>query len=257
MFAKFEPTKIYTALFMLVITIIVLFFHSPFLIFSVLGILFIIGFIEAYKLYVKQTAGIFFISLAVISWLSIYALESMGFIFVVLVVLASIQSYTKKGSIQQAMPFIYPAIPFCFLYFLYIDYSIFALVWLVVIVALTDSFAYFGGRSFGGKFFANKVFCQTSPNKTKEGVLIGVLVSTFISTIVGLGLCGFFSALFISFVVSVASVFGDLYESYLKRRADVKDSGSLFPGHGGVLDRLDGYFFGGIILYFLLNVLKG
>ena len=257
MFVKFEPTKIYTALFMLVVTIIVLFFHNPFLLFSVFGILFIIGFAEAYRLYVKKTAGIFVLLLAVISWLSMYILKSIEFIFVVLIVLASIQSYTKRGTIQQAMPFIYPTIPFCFLYFLYIDYSVFALVWLIVIVALTDSFAYFGGRSFGGKFFSNKVFCQTSPNKTKEGVLIGVMVATFISTIVGLGLCGFALSLFISFIVSVASVFGDLYESYLKRCADVKDSGSLFPGHGGVLDRLDGYFFGGIVLYFLLNTLKG
>ena len=47
----------------------------------------------------------------------------------------------------------------------------------------------------------------------------------------------------------------DLYESYLKRQAGVKDSGKLFPGHGGMLDRLDGYFFGGIILYISLTLL--
>jgi phosphatidate cytidylyltransferase len=56
-------------------------------------------------------------------------------------------------------------------------------------------------------------------------------------------------ALVLSFLVSFFSVFGDLFESYLKRKADLKDSGNIFPGHGGILDRLDGYMFGVIMLY--------
>jgi len=53
--------------------------------------------------------------------------------------------------------------------------------------------------------------------------------------------------------VAMSSVFGDLIESYLKRRADVKDSGNILPGHGGVLDRIDGYLFGSIIMLVLLR----
>jgi phosphatidate cytidylyltransferase len=56
-------------------------------------------------------------------------------------------------------------------------------------------------------------------------------------------------------VVAVASVFGDLFESYLKREADVKDSGDILPGHGGILDRTDGYLFGGVIMLVLLRLL--
>ena len=51
----------------------------------------------------------------------------------------------------------------------------------------------------------------------------------------------------------VAAIFGDLFESYLKREAGVKDSGTLFPGHGGMLDRLDGYLFGGVVMVILLR----
>ena len=61
-------------------------------------------------------------------------------------------------------------------------------------------------------------------------------------------------ALFIALIVATASVFGDLFESYLKWEADVKDSGSILPGHGGILDRTDGYLFGGVIMLILLRL---
>ena len=63
----------------------------------------------------------------------------------------------------------------------------------------------------------------------------------------------FFLAVVVSALTSAASVFGDLFESLLKREADVKDSGNLFPGHGGMLDRLDGYLFGVVIMVILLR----
>lgn len=108
----------------------------------------------------------------------------------------------------------------------------------------------------GGKLFQNSAFCPTSPNKTKEGVLVGVCVATLVGTMIGLGVCGFFTSLILTFIASFVSVFGDLYESYLKRTAGVKDSGTIFPGHGGILDRLDGYFFAVIVLYMLLRIVK-
>lgn len=87
-------------------------------------------------------------------------------------------------------------------------------------------------------------------------MLVGVGIATLIGSLIGLGVCGFFTSLILTFITSITSVFGDLYESYLKRKAGVKDSGSILPGHGGILDRLDGYFFAVIILYTLLQIIN-
>lgn len=251
-----EPARLYTAGLILLAILLVVLFHHPLLLWAVLGVTFIIGFYEAYKLYNKTTPNALFLISALLVWLSLYLLESPAGVFVILVFLGAYQSYTKKGKVEQMLPFIYPTIPFIFLYLLYLEDSINAIIWLIIIVGLTDSFAYFGGRILGSKLFANSAFCPTSPNKTKEGVLVGVGIATLIGSLVGLGVCGFFTSFILTLITSLTSVFGDLYESYLKRQAGVKDSGSILPGHGGILDRLDGYFFAVIILYTLLRIVK-
>ncbi len=249
-----EPRRFYTAFFMLVAVVLIVIFHTPFLLWLTLGCAFIIGFYEAYKLYNKTTPPLSLTTLAILSWCGVYFYENALPLFVSLVLLGAYQGYTKKGKLEQMMPFIYPSIPFVFLYLLYLDDSINAIIWLLFIVGLTDTFAYIGGKIIGGQLFKNSAFCPTSPNKTKEGVLIGIVMATLFGSLVGLGVCGFFTSLFLSFIASFVSVFGDLYESFLKRSAEVKDSGNLFPGHGGILDRLDGYFFSVIVLYALLRI---
>lgn len=123
-----------------------------------------------------------------------------------------------------------------------------SLLWLLVVVAGADVGAYFVGRSIG-----KTQFCSTSPNKTIEGVIGGVVVAAILGSIFSIETFGLATALLISLVVAVASVFGDLFESYLKREANVKDSGNILPGHGGILDRTDGYLFAGIIMLVLLK----
>lgn len=111
--------------------------------------------------------------------------------------------------------------------------------WVLFVLALVwsaDTGAFFAGRYFGKVPLAPRV----SPKKTWEGVLGGLLLATVVAYVGGrwLGMSGFS---FISLCIAAAaiSVVGDLTESMLKRAAGIKDSGSLFPGHGGMLDRID------------------
>jgi phosphatidate cytidylyltransferase len=119
-----------------------------------------------------------------------------------------------------------------------------------VLVALTivwaaDSGAYFAGRHFGGKLFGSrKLAPRISPNKTLEGLLggllAGVAVGLLFTTFTYLSLAQVPAFIVVALATVLFSVVGDLFESLLKRHVGAKDSGKLIPGHGGILDRLDG-----------------
>jgi len=107
-----------------------------------------------------------------------------------------------------------------------------------------DSGAYFAGRAFGGKLFrGRKLAPRISPNKTIEGLLggiaAGVLVALAMAPLAGATLPELPLVAAAAAATVLFSVVGDLFESLLKRHVGVKDSGTLIPGHGGVLDRLD------------------
>lgn len=113
------------------------------------------------------------------------------------------------------------------------------LMYVFLLVWCADSGAYFVGRKFG----KHKLAPNVSPNKSIEGLFGGLVASGVITVIIGnyLQLSGIslFLFLLLSWLTVLASVLGDLFESMLKRRAGIKDSGSILPGHGGVLDRID------------------
>jgi phosphatidate cytidylyltransferase len=110
------------------------------------------------------------------------------------------------------------------------------LIWVFLVVWSTDIGAFFAGRAIGGPKLAPAI----SPNKTIAG-LIGGVISAIVLAGVWVSLAELPSALYwLAAPFAVAAQAGDLFESALKRRANVKDSGSWLPGHGGLLDRLDG-----------------
>jgi phosphatidate cytidylyltransferase len=110
----------------------------------------------------------------------------------------------------------------------------------LTIVWAADSGAYFAGRAFG----KHKLAPRISPNKTLEGVggglVAGLATAGLFGWLAGVQLSQVGVLMLVAVITVLASVAGDLFESLLKRQAGAKDSGTLIPGHGGVLDRIDG-----------------
>jgi phosphatidate cytidylyltransferase len=128
-----------------------------------------------------------------------------------------------------------------------------ALMFVLLITWVTDSGGYFAGRSIGGP----KLWPRVSPKKTWAGAIGGFAASL----VVAIGFAAFDLGrigplLLLSAVLSVASQLGDLFESAVKRRFGVKDSSQIIPGHGGLMDRLDG-FVAAVVVAALFGLLRG
>ena len=109
-------------------------------------------------------------------------------------------------------------------------------LWALSLVWATDIGAYFAGRTIGGPKLAPTI----SPNKTWAGLIGGIALATIVALLMHAFYLQPLRFIIASPLLAILAQGGDLYESWLKRRAGVKDSGSVIPGHGGVLDRLDG-----------------
>ena len=132
----------------------------------------------------------------------------------------------------------------------------------IMISALNDSGAYYIGKKYGKK----KIFPLTSPKKTLEGLMAGIFISSSVLYLVAYFqiikldlIYSFFSGSAFYFILiscSLMAVFGDYIESRIKRIANVKDSGSLLPGHGGILDRVDSHIIVVPAFFILLGVIS-
>ena len=145
-----------------------------------------------------------------------------------------------------------------FVYFVFIieshliDLKIY-LLYSVLIAILSD----IGGLIFG-KTFKGKKLTKISPNKTISGSIGSFVLSIFLIPIFynNLIIYDFLTLLILTIAISLTSQLGDLFISYLKRKANVKDTSDLLPGHGGLLDRVDGIIFAAPLGVFLLNLLN-
>lgn len=130
-----------------------------------------------------------------------------------------------------------------------------AMLFLFAVVWATDIFAYFAGRTFGGPKLAPRI----SPSKTWSGAIGGTVAGMVAGSGVawiadrGLGL----HVPLVALALSVVAQFGDLGESWVKRIFGVKDSGRIIPGHGGVMDRVDGLVAAASLMYVVVAVLIG
>ncbi len=133
------------------------------------------------------------------------------------------------------------------------DFGFVALMFVLLIVWVTDIGGYFAGRGIGGP----KLWPRVSPKKTWAGAIGGLVLSLVIAAVFAwLGYGKMLPLLLLGTVLSIVSQFGDLFESAVKRRFDVKDSSHIIPGHGGLLDRLDG-FVAAIVLAALIGFMRG
>lgn len=132
------------------------------------------------------------------------------------------------------------------------DQGIFWLIFLTAITIASDSGAYYVGRLFG----TTKLFPALSPGKTRAGAVGGIIGGMLGGTVVAALLLQEFNlmiAVLLGLILSCIGIVGDLAESLIKRASDVKDSGQILPGHGGVLDRIDSLLLTAPALYYLLH----
>ena len=177
--------------------------------------------------------------------IALFAIFSSQKLFIFLAIVIAVLMAFEWSEMSHKMPnkkkwrligFLYISIPlYCAISIRILDNEI--LFWMFAIIWATDIFAFFSGKSLGGA----KIAPAISPHKTWSGLIGGVLASMgigVISAIIFPGSILFF--LVISVIISIVEQLSDLLESKFKRIFGVKDSGDIIPGHGGVLDRLDG-----------------
>jgi len=163
-----------------------------------------------------------------------------------------IELYRKntKSIMNLAVSFfsiIYIAVPISLANFLVFpkvsnfQYSYQLLLGMFIMIWTADSGAYFTGSAFGKR----KLFERISPKKSWEGAIGGYILSVLVSIAVYklFGILDVYHWIIMSLIVSTFSIFGDLVESLFKRSVNIKDSGTIMPGHGGMLDRIDSTLF--------------
>ena len=129
------------------------------------------------------------------------------------------------------------------------------IIFLYGTVWASDSLAFYAGKSLGRR----RLYREVSPNKTVAGgvgSVFGGVIGALILNAALVRALAVPNAIFIGIMIGIISIIGDLVESMFKRDAGVKDSGAIIPGHGGVLDKIDGSLFAGPVLYWILTVMN-
>ena len=182
--------------------------------------------------------------------LFIFSISNDINIMYVIFIFISLSFFLKIYSIKIILCLFYFSFPFFLLsYYRENNDFYFFFVYIISFTILTDVGAYLFGTYFGGK----KMLISISPNKTFSGLFGGILTPTIFS-ILFYNQNSYKELILVSIILSLSVQLGDLLVSSLKRNFGVKDSSNLIPGHGGVLDRLDGLFLL-IIMVSILNVL--
>ena len=192
---------------------------------------------------VRAVSGVVMIAVAVA------ALWAGGWVFAALALAAAAAMLWEWHGITGKMPltsfarggwltggFLYVALGVLALFLVREVLGFAGALWLMATVWATDIGAYFAGRTIGGP----KIAPAISPSKTWAGLIGGMVAAELVSWLIGRWIGSDATLFKLGAPMAVLAQMGDFFESWMKRRAGVKDSSALIPGHGGVLDRLDG-----------------
>ncbi len=180
-----------------------------------------------------------------------YILLLLGLLFVIIIeVLRKNQSIAINSGLVF-FGFVYITLPFALFYKLNINYLYVYLLFLLIWA--NDSFAF-----FGGKYFGKHKFSKISPNKTIEGLVVGFVFTIITSVIFHYTVpeVTMMDCILVGIFAGIFGPIGDLFELFIKRFTNVKDSSNIIPGHGGILDRFDSIIFCIPFVYIYFNYIK-
>lgn len=169
------------------------------------------------------------------------------------IALAAVAARGQRGWVASGLIYAAAALIAAILVRRDVEFGFVALMFVLLVVWVTDIGGYFAGRGIGGP----KLWPRVSPKKTWAGAIGGLVLGLAVAAgFAWLGFGKMLPLLLLGAVLSIVSQLGDLFESAIKRRFDVKDSSHIIPGHGGLLDRLDG-FVAAIVFAALIGFMRG
>ena len=243
--------RIFSSIFLIIFALSSIYIGGYFLIFILSALVFMMTYEwvtiteNVSSIMLKCTKSTFNVIIFLLSLLSLQF--SIIFFIIILILNVCSKNTSKINKLFVILGPIYLSLPFIFLYEIRNLINGFDIIlWFLLIVWSTDIFSYLCGKYFRGK----KLWISLSPNKTWSGFTLGILFGIITSAI-----CFFIkeynilNAFTFGFVIAIFTQLGDLFESWIKRKHFIKDSGKLIPGHGGILDRLDGLMISSLILY--------
>lgn len=215
-------------------------------------------FSRMFKVYEKPIIPSLFIGVSQFFLLQFLSIENYFLYSSILGIVVLLYFFILKSSTRQLMG-IFIALMVCLFAFPHLFWirnssnGLSSIIFIVVVTELNDVFQYLMGKFFG----KHKIVPTISPNKTLEGFIGGVLITIILSNILGFFLLktDIITNSIIGITLGVFGFCGDIFMSYLKRKTDVKDTGTLLPGHGGLLDRMDSLIFNAPLFFWILSFL--
>ena len=261
-------TRILTSIVSLPILLAIIYFGKPFHFFLLLEFAIFIGLYEFYRMIEKGGLGCYKwagIILGILLSIAIFKGTYINLVIAASVIILFIVRIFEGNASDNAFSYVSNTV-FGILYVSFLmsymgvirnsgDNGRELIFFVLLITWMGDTTAYYGGKGFG----KHKLAPAISPKKTVEGAIIGLMGSIFGAIIAKLWFLdiGISNAVIAGILIGVSGQFGDLSESIIKRNLQVKDSGGIIPGHGGILDRVDSLLFSAPVFYYYWSLVTG